>query len=57
MSKREKEKAVEATKKVAEQPVDGNQFINAPNSNWNTLYVAGSLALFALFALCAARVV
>jgi predicted ester cyclase len=42
--------------KVTEEPADGNQFINALNSDWNTLYVAGSLTLFALFALCAALV-
>jgi predicted ester cyclase len=42
--------------KVTEEPADGNQFINALNSDWNILYVAGSLALFALFALCAALV-
>jgi predicted ester cyclase len=41
---------------VTEEPADGNQFINALNSDWNTLYVAGSLALFASFALCAALV-
>src|SRR5918996_2059467 len=38
------------------EPADANQFINALNSDWNTLYVAGSLVLFALFALCAAIV-
>jgi predicted ester cyclase len=42
--------------KATEEPADGNQFINALNSNWNILYVAGSLPLFALFALCAALV-
>jgi predicted ester cyclase len=42
--------------KVTEEPADENQFINALNSDWNTLYVAGSLTLFALFALCAALV-
>jgi predicted ester cyclase len=42
--------------KATEEPADGNQFINALNSDWNTLYVAGSLPLFALFALCAALV-
>jgi predicted ester cyclase len=42
--------------KATEEPADGNQFINAPNSNWNTSYVAGSLALFALVALCTALV-
>ena len=42
--------------KATEEPADGNQFINALNSNWFTLYLAGSLALFALFALCAALV-
>jgi predicted ester cyclase len=39
--------------KATEEPADGDQFINGLNSDWNTLYVAGSLALFALFALCA----
>jgi predicted ester cyclase len=38
------------------EPADANQFINALNSDWNTLYVAGSLTLFALFTLCAALV-
>jgi predicted ester cyclase len=42
--------------KATEEPADGNQFINALNSDWNILYVAGSLPLFALFALCAALV-
>jgi predicted ester cyclase len=42
--------------KATEEPADGNQFINALNRHWNTLYVAGSLALFASFALCAALV-
>jgi predicted ester cyclase len=42
--------------KATEEPADGNQFINALNSDWNTLYVAGSLALFASFTLCAALV-
>jgi predicted ester cyclase len=39
---------------ATEESADGNQFINALKSNWNTLYVAGSLALFASLALCAA---
>jgi hypothetical protein len=39
--------------KATEELADGNQFINALNSDWNILYVAGSLPLFALFALCA----
>jgi predicted ester cyclase len=42
--------------KATEEPADGKQFINALNSDWNILYVAGSLPLFALFALCAALV-
>jgi predicted ester cyclase len=42
--------------KATEEPADGNQFINALNSDWNTLYIAVSLALFASFALCAALV-
>jgi predicted ester cyclase len=42
--------------KATEELADGNQFINALNSDWNILYVAGSLPLFALFALCAALV-
>jgi hypothetical protein len=37
--------------KTTEEPADGNQFIYAVKSNWNTFYVAGSLALLALFAL------
>lgn len=37
--------------KKTEEPADGNQFIDALKNNWNTFYVAGSLALFALFAL------
>jgi predicted ester cyclase len=37
--------------KTTEEPADGNQFIYALKSNWNTFYVAGSLALLALFAL------
>jgi predicted ester cyclase len=37
--------------KTIEVPTDGNQFIDAPKSDWNTLHIAGSLALFALFAL------
>jgi predicted ester cyclase len=40
--------------KATEELADGNQFINALKSNWNTLYLAGSLALFASLALCAA---
>ena len=39
--------------KAAEGPTDGSQFIDVLKS-WNTLYVAGSLALFASLALCAA---
>jgi predicted ester cyclase len=42
--------------KPIEEPADRNQFIDALNSDWNTLYVARSLALFASFALCAALV-
>ena len=42
--------------KATEEPADGNQFINALNSDWNILYVAGSLPLFVLFALCVALV-
>ena len=42
--------------KATEEPADGNQFIDALKSDWNTLYVAGSLALFASFALGAALV-
>ena len=42
--------------KATEEPADGNQLINALNSDWNILYVARSLPLFALFALCAALV-
>ena len=42
--------------KATEESADGNQFINALKSDWNTLYVAGSLALFASFALGAAFV-
>jgi predicted ester cyclase len=38
--------------KATEEPADGDQFINGLNSDRNTLHVAGSLALFALFALC-----
>ena len=37
--------------KATEESADGNQFINALKSNWNTLYVVWSLALFASFAL------
>ena len=42
--------------KATEESADGNQFINTLKSDWNTLYVAGSLALFASFALGAAFV-
>ena len=42
--------------KETEESADGNQFINALKSDWNILYVAGSLALFASFALGAAFV-
>jgi predicted ester cyclase len=42
--------------KATEEPADGNQFIEALKSDWNKLYVAGSLALFASFALVAALV-
>src|SRR6185312_15579141 len=42
--------------KATEESADGNQFINALKSDWNTLYVAGSLVLFASFALGAALV-
>jgi predicted ester cyclase len=37
--------------KTTEQPAYGNQFIDAVRRDWNSLYFAGSLALFALFAL------
>jgi predicted ester cyclase len=37
--------------KTIEVPADGNQFIDAPKSDWNAFYTAGSLALLALFAL------
>ena len=37
--------------KATEEPADGNQFIDALKSDWNKLYVAGSLALFTSFAL------
>lgn len=40
--------------KATEESADGNQFINSLKINWNTLYVAGSLALFASLALSAA---
>ena len=42
--------------KATEDSADGNQFINTLKRDWNTLYVAGSLALFASFALGAAYV-
>jgi hypothetical protein len=42
--------------KRTEELADGNQFIDALKSDRNTLYVAGSLALFASFALGAALV-
>ena len=42
--------------KTTEEPADGNQFIDALKRDWNTLYVAGSLALFALITLGAAIV-
>jgi predicted ester cyclase len=42
--------------KTVEVPADGNHFIDALKSNRNILYIAGSLALFALFALGAAIV-
>ena len=42
--------------KATEIPADENQFIDALKSNWNTLYVAGSLVLFASFALSVALV-
>ena len=42
--------------KATEEPADGNQFIDALNRDCNTLYVTGSLALFASFALYAALV-
>ena len=35
--------------KATEELADGNQFIDALKSDWNTLYVAGLLALFASF--------
>ena len=41
---------------ATEKPADGNQYINPIKSDWNTLYVAGSLALFASFVLGAALV-
>src|SRR6476646_5129018 len=37
--------------KATREPANGNQFIDALKSNWNTLYVVWSLALFASFAL------
>src|SRR6476646_879378 len=42
--------------KATEESADGNQFINTLKSDWNTLSVAGSLALFASFARGAAFV-
>jgi predicted ester cyclase len=42
--------------KATEELVDGNQFIDALKSDWNTLYVAGLLTLFASFAIGAALV-
>jgi predicted ester cyclase len=41
---------------ATEKPADGNQYIDSLKGDWNTLYVAGSLALFASFALGAALV-
>jgi predicted ester cyclase len=41
---------------ATEKPADGNQYIDSLKSDWNTLYVAGSLALLASFALGAALV-
>jgi len=37
--------------KATREPANGNQFIDALKSNWNTLYVVWSLALFASSAL------
>ena len=37
--------------KATREPVNGNQFIDALKNDWNILYVVGSLALFASFAL------
>jgi len=37
--------------KATEELVDGDQFIEAQKIDWNTLYVAGLLALFASFAI------
>ena len=42
--------------KATEELADGNQFINALKNDWNTLYVAGLLALFASFTIGAALV-
>jgi acyl-CoA synthetase (AMP-forming)/AMP-acid ligase II len=41
---------------ATEKPADGNQYIDSLKGDWNTLYVAGSLALFASFALGAVLV-
>lgn len=42
--------------KATEELADGNQFIDALKNDWNTLYVAGLLALFASFTIGAALV-
>jgi predicted ester cyclase len=42
--------------KATEELADGNQFIDALKSDWNTLYVAELLALFASFTISAALV-
>ena len=42
--------------KASEELADGNQFIDALKSDWNTLYVAELLALFASFTIGAALV-
>jgi len=42
--------------KTTEELADGNQFIDALKSDWNTLYVAGLLALFASFTIGATLV-
>jgi predicted ester cyclase len=42
--------------KATEELADGNQFIDALKSDWNTLYVAELLALFASFTIGAALV-
>ncbi len=42
--------------KRTEHLADGNQFIDALKSDWNTLYVVGFLALFASFTISAALV-